>query len=119
MKFPVLLPPGGPPAATVGVKSEVVNDGTESKTSRRKWRRVVKVIARPALLPVFDPEWARQCRQCRHVHLSVSEGVQILRCRRSRVVGGGGQQREQLRQYCLEVLTEECAANGWFEPEQA
>lgn len=76
---------------------------------------VLVIIGSPVRLPRWDPDWNQCCLACRHVDQHVDRlGVRILRCKRTRLVGGGSGQRRDLHGYCIDNL-QECNSNGWFE----
>lgn len=83
------------------------------------WKPLVRQLPPPAL-PVWDPLWNLQCLQCKHVDAEITlDGVQVLRCMRTKPVGGGGKQRPDLRAYCIDTIDEECKTHGWHEPKDA
>lgn len=79
------------------------------------WRECAVIVARPIILPRFDPNWNALCLSCAHVIEEIQEGVRVLRCNMARVVGGGGKTRAEFKKYCFEVLNEDCKKNGWFQ----
>lgn len=71
----------------------------------------------PPALPVFDPEWSRQCLNCRHVQIDFGKrhGNRELRCAKTKLMGSGGK-NFQIHAYCIDTLDAECKENKWYEP---